>query len=67
MNDFELFKAMNEAEEKYNRLRNEFRKRGLHKKAYCEFTRLEPAVPNVPGLAELEQAVREYQSGYRLP
>ena len=41
MNDFELFKAMNEAEKKYNELRDEFRKRGLHKKPYCEFSHIE--------------------------
>jgi hypothetical protein len=39
MNDFELFKAMNKAEKKYDALRNEFRRRGLHKKPYCEFSR----------------------------
>ena len=43
MDDFELFEAMNEAEKRYDELRNEFRKRGLHKKPYCEFSHFRDA------------------------
>lgn len=52
MNDFELFDAMNEAEKRYNKLNAEFRKRGLHKKPYCEFSKSSPT-PAQPELATL--------------
>jgi hypothetical protein len=52
MNDFELFRAMNEAEKKYDELRNEFIKRGLHRKAYVEFSHFDPEIPDYPGLKE---------------
>ena len=42
MNDFELFDAMNQAEKRYNELYTEFRRRGLHKKPFCEFSRSRP-------------------------
>ena len=50
MNDFELFEAMNEAEKKYDELRNEFRERGLHQKPYCEYSHYDPDAPIIPGL-----------------
>ena len=39
MNDFELFQAMTDAQEKYDALLKEYRRRGLDKKAYCQFSR----------------------------
>jgi len=41
MNDFELFQAMTDAQEKYDALLKEYRRRGLDKKAYCQFSRFE--------------------------
>ena len=43
MSDWELFEAMNEAEKKYNELRDEFRARGLHNKPFVEYSRAKPA------------------------
>jgi hypothetical protein len=58
MNDFELFRAMNDAEKKYDELRNEFRKRGLHRKAYVEFSHFDPDIPDIPGLKEFLKSKR---------
>jgi len=52
MDDFELFEEMNKAEKQYDRLRNEFRSRGLHKIPYCEYSHQALGLPNIPGLKE---------------
>lgn len=38
MDDFELFRAMNE---EFDELRDEFRKRGLHKRPFVEWSHFE--------------------------
>ena len=49
MNDFELFEAMNEAEERFEALKAEFRARGLHNKPFYEYShsRPTPLAPDV--------------------
>ena len=62
MNDFELFQAMNDAEKIYDELRNEFRSRDLHRKPYCEFSRNDPDIPNIPGLKEFLTARPQFDT-----
>ena len=42
MNDFELFEAMNEAEERFEALKAELRARGLQNKPFYEYSHSRP-------------------------
>lgn len=59
MDDFELFNAMNDAEKKYDALRDEFRRRNLHRTPYCEFSHQAPGIPNIPGLRDFLESKDE--------
>lgn len=58
MNDYELFHLMCKAEKEYDKLLKEFRRRGLDKKPYCEWSKFEryEDIPDIPGLKEFMES-----------